>query len=122
MRECQTDSAEPTDERRQCSFLYVLFTPPTLFPCRQARKLQEMFQKVQQENEMLRNGRRQAPGSASIAAQQMGQPLNNMLSPANNMHHQHRAPGSGRVVCTAVLKLQKLSSVHSMVVHCALCT
>ena len=76
-----------------------------------------MFQKVQQENEMLRNGRRQAPGSAGIAAQQMGQPLNNMLSPTNNMHHQHREPGSGRVVCTAVLKLQKMSILRGAVVH-----
>ena len=116
MREGQADSAGTTDENSQRSFLYVLLPPPTL-SCRQARKLQEMFQKVQQENEMLRNGRRQAPGSAGIAAQQMGQPLNNMLSPANNMHHQHRAPGSGRVVCTAVRKLQKLFSLHSMVVH-----
>lgn len=55
-----------------------------------------MFQKVQQENEMLRNSRRHAPGSAGMAAQQMGQPTN-MLSPPHNMHPPH-APGSGRVV------------------------
>lgn len=60
-----------------------------------------MFQKVQQENEMLRNGRRHASGSAGMAAQQVGQPMTNMLSPPQNMHHQSHAPGSGRVVSFA---------------------
>ena len=63
--------------------------------CRQARKLQEMFQKVQQENEMLRRGRGAAQGG------QMGiggeTQFNDLLSPANNLRP-GSAPGSGRVV------------------------
>jgi len=67
--------------------------------CRQARKLQEMFQKVQQENEMLRSGRR--PGNAVQMGSGSGQQFKDLLSPAHNMRHQSNAPGSGRVVCKA---------------------
>lgn len=66
--------------------------------CRQARKLQEMFQKVQQENELLRSGRRpvtQAPLAGS------GPHFNSLLSPPHNVRHQSNTPGSGRVVCTS---------------------
>ncbi|KAL0040549.1 hypothetical protein WJX77_010475 [Trebouxia sp. C0004] len=64
----------------------------------QARKLQEMFQKVQQENEMLRSGRRL--GNAVQMGSGSGQQFNDLLSPAHNMRHQSNAPGSGRVVTT----------------------
>jgi hypothetical protein len=69
--------------------------------CRQARKLQEMFQKVQQENEMLRSGRR--PGNAIQMGSGSGQQFNDLLSPAHNMRHLSNAPGSGRVVCISAL-------------------
>lgn len=62
--------------------------------CRQARKLQEMFQKVQQENEMLRRGRGAPGGQLGSAG---GQQFNDMLSPAHHMQPPN-APGSGRVV------------------------
>ncbi|KAL0025569.1 hypothetical protein WJX79_002310 [Trebouxia sp. C0005] len=64
----------------------------------QARKLQEMFQKVQQEDEMLRNCKR--PGNAVQMGSGSGQQFNHLLSPAHNMRHQSNAPGSGRVVTT----------------------
>ncbi len=71
--------------------------------CRQARKLQEMFQKVQQENEMLRGGRR--PGNAVQMGSGSRQQFNDLLSPAHNMRHQSNAPGSGRVVCLSALQM-----------------
>ncbi len=58
-----------------------------------------MFQKVQQENEMLRSGRR--PGNAVQMGSGSGQQFKDLLSPAHNMRHQSNAPGSGRVVCKA---------------------
>ncbi|KAL3160348.1 hypothetical protein ABBQ32_010682 [Trebouxia sp. C0010 RCD-2024] len=63
----------------------------------QARKLQEMFQKVQQENEMLRSGRRPAPQAPLPGS---GPHFNSLLSPPHNVRHQHNTPGSGRVVTT----------------------
>ena len=66
--------------------------------CRQARKLQEMFQKVQQENEMLRSGRRPVP-QAPLAGS--GPHFNSLLSPPHNVRHQNNTPGSGRVVRTS---------------------
>lgn len=55
-----------------------------------------MFQKVQQENEMMRNGRR--PNNAIQVGNGSGQQFNDLLSPAHNMRHQSHTPGSGRVV------------------------
>ena len=56
-----------------------------------------MFQKVQQENEMLRSGRR--PGSQGpIGGSGAHGQFNSLLSPPHNAHQQHNAPGSGRVV------------------------
>ncbi len=76
---------------------------------RQARKLQEMFQKVQQENEMLRSGRR--PGNAIQMGSGSGQQFNDLLSPAHNMRHQSNAPGSGRVVCLFALQIVHTSQL-----------
>ena len=61
-----------------------------------------MFQKVQQENEMLRSGRR--PGTqAQIGASGPQGQFNSLLSPPHNAHQQHNAPGSGRVMRITVI-------------------
>jgi len=90
--------------------------------CRQARKLQEMFQKVQQENEMLRSGRR--PGNAIQMGSGSGQQFNDLLSPAHNMRHQSNAPGSGRVVCLFALQIVhtwQLPAAWSIATSTAVC-
>ena len=87
--------------------------------CRQARKLQEMFQKVQQENEMLRNGRR--PGTQAPLAGS-GPQYNSLLSPPHNLRHQSNIPGSGRVVCPSSVHMHCTTASrcdHPSVLRCA---
>lgn len=83
---------------------------------RQARKLQEMFQKVQQENETLRNGRR--PGTQAPLAGS-GPQFNSLLSPPHNMRHQSNTPGSGRVVCPSSVHIHFVKAAVVVLLCCA---
>ena len=78
-----------------------------------------MFQKVQQENEILRSGRR--PGTQAPLAGS-GPQFNSLLSPPHHVHHQNSTPGSGRVVCCSSLRAHCNTALpygHLVVLCCA---